>query len=74
MKPGKGLIPRRIAPAAAILGEASCDKVYGVEAGDTCSSVVEKFELNQDQFLGINPNMNCDSIFVGQWLCISGTA
>ncbi|CAI0434417.1 unnamed protein product [Linum tenue] len=75
MTPSKGLIPRRAAPpAAAVQAKVSCDKVYGVDDGDTCSSVIDKFKLNEVQFFGINPNFNCRALFVGQWLCISGTA
>ncbi|KAL6143773.1 hypothetical protein ACLB2K_054468 [Fragaria x ananassa] len=51
-----------------------CNSVYGAEAGDTCGSVVDKFQLSFDFFLFINPNINCDSFFVGQWLCTDGTA
>ncbi|KAL6287494.1 hypothetical protein ACE6H2_011884 [Prunus campanulata] len=50
-----------------------CDSVYGAEDGDTCGSVIEKFNLSSDFFLSINPNINCDSLFVGQWLCTQGT-
>ncbi|CAL9013957.1 unnamed protein product [Prunus brigantina] len=50
-----------------------CQKVYGVEAGDTCNGIMQKFKLNAE-FFAINPNINCNSIFVGQWLCIVGTA
>ncbi|ONI18657.1 hypothetical protein PRUPE_3G230700 [Prunus persica] len=51
----------------------NCDSVYGAEEGDTCGSVIEKFNLSSDFFLSINPNINCDSFFVGQWLCTQGT-
>ncbi|KAK9924670.1 hypothetical protein M0R45_033024 [Rubus argutus] len=50
-----------------------CNSVYGAEAGDTCTSVVQKFRLSLQFFLSINPNINCDSFFVGQWLCTDGT-
>ncbi|CAB4304833.1 unnamed protein product [Prunus armeniaca] len=40
-------------------------KVYGVEAGDTCNGIMQKFKLNAE-FFAINPNINCNSIFVGQ--------
>ncbi|KAH7514728.1 hypothetical protein FEM48_Zijuj11G0121300 [Ziziphus jujuba var. spinosa] len=46
-----------------------CLQVYAVEAGDTCSLIVEKINTTFDSFLAINPNINCDSIFVGQWVC-----
>ena len=50
----------------------SCDAIYGTEEGDTCSDVAQKFKLSVDSFLEINPNINCETIFVGQWLCIDG--
>ncbi|KAL9456180.1 hypothetical protein AB3S75_005409 [Citrus x aurantiifolia] len=52
----------------------TCDSVYGAQEGDTCSDVTEKFNLSTDVFLAINPNINCDAIFVGQWLCVVGSA
>ncbi|KAF2296244.1 hypothetical protein GH714_037028 [Hevea brasiliensis] len=53
---------------------AECDSVYGAEDGNTCESVAQKFKLTLEFFTSINPNLNCDDIFVGQWLCIDGTA
>ncbi|KAB2604016.1 hypothetical protein D8674_041864 [Pyrus ussuriensis x Pyrus communis] len=51
-----------------------CQKVYGAKLGDTCDGIIQKFKLNASHFSEINPNLNRDSIFVGQWLCIVGTA
>ncbi|GAA0138970.1 hypothetical protein LIER_00610 [Lithospermum erythrorhizon] len=50
----------------------SCTQVHGAEVGDTCTTIPQNFGLGAESFLEINPNMNCDNIFVGQWLCISG--
>uniref|UniRef100_A0A7N2KM78 LysM domain-containing protein n=1 Tax=Quercus lobata TaxID=97700 RepID=A0A7N2KM78_QUELO len=50
-----------------------CISVYGAQQGDTCSGIVQKFSLNVDFFTAINPNLNCNTIFVGQWLGIDGT-
>ncbi|CAN6574446.1 hypothetical protein ACFX13_046255 [Malus domestica] len=50
-----------------------CQKVYGAKLGDTCDGIIQKFKLNAAHFSEINPNLNRDSIFVGQWLCIVGT-
>ncbi|CAL5336645.1 hypothetical protein ACSBR1_012453 [Camellia fascicularis] len=52
----------------------NCDTVYGVEIGDTCFSVTQKFNLTTEFFTEINPNLVCDKVFVGQWLCIVGSA
>ncbi|EEF36733.1 conserved hypothetical protein [Ricinus communis] len=51
-----------------------CDSVYGAQDGDTCTSVATQFDLTLEFFSSINPNLNCDAIFVGQWLCADGTA
>ncbi|KAF7803544.1 putative LysM domain-containing protein [Senna tora] len=51
---------------------AICNQVHGVEEGETCSSVGERFKLDQSHFLEINPNINCALMFVGQWVCIDG--
>ncbi|EEF44512.1 conserved hypothetical protein [Ricinus communis] len=51
-----------------------CDSVYGAQDGDTCTSVANQFNLTLEFFSSINPNLNCDDFFVGQWLCINGTA
>ncbi|BFG26266.1 hypothetical protein CerSpe_125410 [Prunus speciosa] len=53
---------------------AVCSSVYGAEEGDTCTSVSQEFNLSFDFFLSINPNINCDNFFVGQWLCTEGSA
>ena len=51
-----------------------CDTVVGVESGDTCLDIAEKFQLSTEFFDSINPNLNCDALFVGQWVCVDGTA
>ncbi|WJZ96277.1 hypothetical protein VitviT2T_014977 [Vitis vinifera] len=50
-----------------------CDTVVGVESGDTCFDIAQKFQLTTDFFDSINPNLNCDALFVGQWVCVDGT-
>ncbi|GAA0138968.1 hypothetical protein LIER_00609 [Lithospermum erythrorhizon] len=60
--------PNALAAASTL----TCTLVYGAEVGDTCSSIPQNFGLSAESFLGINPNMNCNNIFVGQWLCING--
>ncbi|OIT01721.1 hypothetical protein A4A49_03197 [Nicotiana attenuata] len=51
-----------------------CSSVYGAELGDTCLGVAEEFKLTAVEFGDLNPNMNCNAIFVGQWLCVAGSA
>ncbi|XP_019708456.1 secreted LysM effector LysM2 [Elaeis guineensis] len=51
-----------------------CETVYGVQSGNTCFKVQQQFNLTAEEFGGINPNLDCDNLFVGQWLCVNGTA
>ncbi|KVH96831.1 Peptidoglycan-binding lysin domain-containing protein [Cynara cardunculus var. scolymus] len=51
----------------------ACDKVIGVKAGDDCTSISQSVKLSLASFLTINPNINCVSIFVGQWVCVDGS-
>ena len=50
-----------------------CDAVIGVESGDTCFDIADKFQLTTEFFDSINPNLNCDALFVGQWVCVDGS-
>ncbi|KAG2592208.1 uncharacterized protein LOC120672535 [Panicum virgatum] len=52
----------------------SCSKVHGVKAGETCFSMAQAARLKQDVFLGFNPNINCENVFVGQWVCLAATS
>ncbi|XP_066309876.1 lysM domain-containing protein ARB_03442-like [Miscanthus floridulus] len=54
--------------------ELTCNKVHGVLAGETCCSVGEGARLSQDQFLFFNPNLCCEKLFVGQWVCLEATS
>ncbi|WMV59745.1 hypothetical protein MTR67_053130 [Solanum verrucosum] len=49
-----------------------CNLTYGAQLGDTCFGVGQKFKLTAVEFGSLNPNINCDEIFVGQWLCVEG--
>ncbi|GKE15702.1 peptidoglycan-binding lysin domain-containing protein [Tanacetum coccineum] len=51
-----------------------CNEVYGVEVGDDCTAISQAFQMSLGSFLGINPNINCESIFVGQWVCVDGSS
>ncbi|KAI4297483.1 hypothetical protein L6164_037372 [Bauhinia variegata] len=59
-------------PVVPTVADPICQKVYAVHGGETCSVIIQKFKLDQSHFLEINPNINCASIFVGQWVCIQG--
>ncbi|KAK9056343.1 hypothetical protein SSX86_027433 [Deinandra increscens subsp. villosa] len=49
-----------------------CSSVIGVKSGDTCFDIAQKFKLSTSFFNSINPNLNCDALFVGEWICIDG--
>lgn len=50
-----------------------CNGVHAHEKDETCFSTAQKFNLSTEDFLSINPNIDCDDIFIGQWLCVDGT-
>ncbi|KAJ0039685.1 hypothetical protein Pint_27289 [Pistacia integerrima] len=50
-----------------------CESVFGVESGDTCFGIAQLFSLTTEVFDSINPNLNCEALFVGQWLCVAGS-
>ncbi|KAI9399032.1 hypothetical protein POPTR_002G038350v4 [Populus trichocarpa] len=50
-----------------------CVSVHGVVSGDTCSAVPQQFNLSTDDFNAINPILDCDKLFLSQWLCVEGT-
>ncbi|MFS8032892.1 putative LysM domain-containing protein [Helianthus anomalus] len=51
-----------------------CTSVIGVKSGDTCYGIAHKFKLSSTLFNSINPNLNCNKLFVGEWICIGGIA
>ncbi|KAL3740432.1 hypothetical protein ACJRO7_021679 [Eucalyptus globulus] len=57
-----------------ILGEKDskleCATAYGVRGGDNCTSVAETFSLSPGIFADINPNVDCNDLLLGQWLCV----
>ncbi|PWA54509.1 Peptidoglycan-binding lysin domain-containing protein [Artemisia annua] len=51
-----------------------CNKIYGTHVEDTCLSIIQDFHLTEVAFNAVNPNLNCNKLFVGEWLCIDGSA
>ncbi|KAL5754085.1 hypothetical protein ACOSP7_022316 [Xanthoceras sorbifolium] len=51
-----------------------CNTVVGVASGDTCYDLAKQFKMTTELFYVVNPNINCDALFVGQWVCVAGTA
>jgi hypothetical protein len=62
-----------VADAARSVPVLNCQAVHGVRAGETCFAVAQAAGLTVDQFLGFNPNINCEKVFVGQWVCLAAT-
>ncbi|KQK10095.1 uncharacterized protein LOC112271129 [Brachypodium distachyon] len=52
----------------------TCNKVHGVQTGETCFSLAQGSGLTQEDFLGFNPNINCARVFVGQWVCLDASS
>ncbi|KAL3522161.1 hypothetical protein ACH5RR_014995 [Cinchona calisaya] len=50
----------------------TCNMVLGLAEGDTCYNLMQKFGMSSDYFYSINPNIDCDNLFEGQWICVSG--
>jgi len=59
------------APAATPL---ICKKAYGVKERETCFAVAQATGLPLKQFLSFNPNINCDNLFIGQWVCLAAVS
>ncbi|KAK4271436.1 hypothetical protein QN277_020135 [Acacia crassicarpa] len=60
-------------PTPNVAGQPICTIIHGVEQGETCTSIIaQRSNLDTPHFLQINPNINCEHIFVGQWVCVDG--
>ncbi|KAL8235554.1 hypothetical protein R6Q59_016635 [Mikania micrantha] len=49
-----------------------CTSVIGVKSGDTCFDIAQTFKLSSELFNFFNPNLDCDKLFIGEWICING--
>ena len=45
-------------------------KVHGVLERETCFAVAQATGLTLKQFLSFNPNIICQKLFIGQWVCL----
>uniref|UniRef100_A0A8R7TSK6 LysM domain-containing protein n=1 Tax=Triticum urartu TaxID=4572 RepID=A0A8R7TSK6_TRIUA len=61
-------------PAVKAVLALACNKVNAVQTGDTCSSTADGAGLAQEDFLDFNPNINCEKIFLVQWVCLDASA
>ncbi|KAF9588328.1 hypothetical protein IFM89_008758 [Coptis chinensis] len=46
-----------------------CESVFGVRSGDTCLAISQMFNMTAQLFSDLNPNLQCNKLFVGQWIC-----
>ncbi|CAI9292672.1 unnamed protein product [Lactuca saligna] len=49
-----------------------CSSVISVKNGDTCFGIAQKFKMSSEFFDIINPNLNCNKLFIGEWICVDG--
>ncbi|KAF5738939.1 hypothetical protein HS088_TW12G00135 [Tripterygium wilfordii] len=52
-------------------GVPACTTLGSVTSGATCDGIINQFKLIPELFSALNPHLNCDNLFVGQWLCIA---
>jgi hypothetical protein len=52
----------------------TCNKAYGVKERETCFAVAEATGLSLKKFRSFNPNINCRSLFIGQWVCLDAVS
>ncbi|CAL4947106.1 unnamed protein product [Urochloa decumbens] len=60
-----------LADAAPPASQLICKKAYGIKERETCFAVAQTTGLPLKKFLRFNPNINCDNLFIGQWVCLS---
>ncbi|KAF5738938.1 hypothetical protein HS088_TW12G00134 [Tripterygium wilfordii] len=55
-------------------GVPACTLWGSVRKGVTCDGAANDFNLTPQSFFALNPNIDCDDLFVGQWVCVAGNA
>jgi hypothetical protein len=45
-----------------------------VKERETCFAVAEATGLSLKKFRSFNPNINCRSLFIGQWVCLDAVS
>ncbi|XP_055822354.1 lysM domain-containing protein ARB_03442-like [Solanum dulcamara] len=64
------IVSSRIGTNSALI----CSKIYGANIGDTCFSIMQQFSVTAEAFTTFNPNLNCEKMFVGEWICLDGSS
>ncbi|KAL3721466.1 hypothetical protein ACJRO7_033894 [Eucalyptus globulus] len=49
-----------------------CLQDVQVNKGDICYAIAQQYGLTLDTFYSYNPNVNCDDLSIGQYLCVDG--
>ncbi|CCD64335.2 LysM domain-containing protein [Caenorhabditis elegans] len=73
--PGKELCVGRAKhkrEAGAATSEVDCSKKITVKPGDTCFSIWTSQKMTQQQFMDINPELDCDKLEIGKEVCVTG--
>ncbi|KAI8324491.1 ADC synthase [Martensiomyces pterosporus] len=64
-------VPTALAtPAPAHPADFLCARTYIVQSGDTCWRIAQTFGLTTDALLSLNPDLNCNSLYIGQSVCL----
>ena len=53
-----------------VLGAFCCLKTYSITNGDSCWAISNKFGIDLDKFIRINPGLNCNNLQIGIIVCI----
>ncbi|KAF5738937.1 hypothetical protein HS088_TW12G00133 [Tripterygium wilfordii] len=56
------------------MAKAHCNGGHRVRSEESCDDIKKGFSLSAGVFDQINPNLNCDNLFEGQWICTDGHA
>jgi chitinase len=59
--------------SATATSTAACTKTYTVAGGDYCYKIAEDHGLTLDEFLALNPTLDCSLLDIGQTVCVSST-
>ncbi|CAN0914839.1 hypothetical protein LINGRAHAP2_LOCUS28777 [Linum grandiflorum] len=52
----------------------SCTEFVGVKRDETCDSISQdNNSMTVSKFLSLNPNLVCENMFEGEWVCVDGT-
>ncbi|CAL4947104.1 unnamed protein product [Urochloa decumbens] len=59
-----------VADAAPPASPLICKIAYGIKERETCFAVAQTTGIPLKKFLRFNPNINCNNLFIGQWVCL----